>query len=444
MSNSAEAVRSSDRSSDAPDVPAAHIQQAVSEMFKSAPFRASKQSQHLLQYIIDHSLAGHVERLKERIIGAEVFGRAPEYDTNADPIVRARVAEVRKRLAQYYLGEGYAAPVRIEISPGSYLATFSIVEQDAVKEASLPSLTVAPVDSPETQASGLAATVAPPASVFRRLRPYLGWWVTGAILALLVFVQVEHHVSAGDPVKRFWAPLLDGAKPVLIYTGANPVYMPGSQLIEHFKATHHVDDLETSGHEFLIPIADMDKLRAGDLIEIKNEFVTIGDVAANVSVTSLLTRFKRSFDLRSGEDVSFGDLRQTPTVLVGGFNNGWTLQLTGDLPYVFGSGLTIRERSNPAHQWHPVISSENKVQLDYALVARLPHSKTGAALLTAAGITQSGTRAAAEFISSAQGIRELMQSASPGWMDKNLEFVLQTKVVNDIPTTPTIVAIREW
>ena len=50
---------------------------------------------------------------------------------------------------------------------------------------------------------------------------------------------------------------------MLIYTGANPVYMPSDQLIERYKATHHLSDLDTAGHEFLIPISDDQKLGSG-------------------------------------------------------------------------------------------------------------------------------------------------------------------------------------
>jgi len=247
-----------------------------------------------------------------------------------------------------------------------------------------------------------------------------------------------------DPLEQFWSPLLETSKPVLIYTGANPVYMPSPELIQRYKATHHLSDLDNVGHEFLIPVTQDQKLGPGDLIEMKNAFVTLGDVSANVNVASLLTKFNRNFDLRSGEDVAFGDLRQFPAILIGAFNNVWTLQMTGDLPFVFGSGLIIRDQADTTRQWSPVNSSEGNVQLDYALVARLPHSKAGEPLIAIAGITQFGTRAAAEFITSAQALRDLLKSAPKDWASKNMEFVLQTKVVNDIPTNPTIVAIRYW
>src|SRR3954451_598034 len=134
MENTAEVVHSHDRVPVQPEALATLVQRAMYEILKRAPFRGSKQSQQLLQYIVDQSLAGHLERLKERIIGAEVFGRRVDYDTNEDPIVRARAAEVRKRLAQYYVGEGIASPIRIEISLGSYHATFSDPGKARLKE----------------------------------------------------------------------------------------------------------------------------------------------------------------------------------------------------------------------------------------------------------------------------------------------------------------------
>ena len=379
-----------------------------------------------------------------------MFGRPVDYDTNEDPIVRSRAAEVRKRLAQYYVGEGSGLRTRIEISPGSYHATFSEIGESRTESSDAEEkLLILPHARPVTAPRLMSLEEDPhegkavvPAHSNSR------WWILGVasvliVVAIAVLLYSYSH-RPKDLVKQFWSPLLDASKPVLIYTGANAVYMPSSQLIERFKTTHHLSELDTGGYEFLVPITEDQKLGPGDLLEMKNDFVTLGDVSANVKVATLLNRLNHAFDLRSGEDVSFGDLRDTPVVLIGAFNNAWTLQMTGDLPFVFGSGLTILDQADKARQWHPVISSENKVQMDYALVARLPQSKTGGALIIIAGITQCGTRAAAEFITSPEGIENLMKLAPNAWTNKNLEFVLQTKVVNDIPTNPTVVAVRTW
>src|SRR5579871_824429 len=125
MQNAAEVIHPPDQTADSQRLFTLQVQRALAEILRSVHFRGSKQSQHLLQYIVTQSLDGHVERLKERIIGAEVFGRPIDYDTNVDPIVRSRAAEIRKRLAQYYMEEGKDSPIRIKFSPGSYLANFS-------------------------------------------------------------------------------------------------------------------------------------------------------------------------------------------------------------------------------------------------------------------------------------------------------------------------------
>ena len=388
MTDTAELIHSEDGVSFAQKALATRVQKALDEVLKSAPFRGSKQSQQLLQYIVDHSLAGHLEQLKERIIGAEVFGRPLVYDTNQDPIVRARAAEVRKRLAQYYVGEGSCSSIRIEISPGSYHATFPESGKGRPEETVSA---VAVADHSQTvpemipQTESLERPNATGGIAVRRSRKS---WIVAVVLTAVFLSVVAYRVRPRSILEQFWSPLINASKPILIYTGANPVYMPSSQLIERYKATHHLSDLDTEGHEFLVPVSEDQKLGADDLVEMKNEFVTLGDVSANVSIASLLTHFNHAFDLRSGEDVAFGDLRQSPAILIGAFNNAWTLQMTGDLPFVFGSGLTIKDQSNQARQWQPMYSSENKVQLDYALVARLPHSRTGGALIAVAGITQ--------------------------------------------------------
>ena len=76
----------------------------LAEILGSASFRTSARSQQFLQYVVNESLAGRGESLKERVVGERVFGRDPAYDTGQDSIVRVKANEVRRRLAQFYGG----------------------------------------------------------------------------------------------------------------------------------------------------------------------------------------------------------------------------------------------------------------------------------------------------------------------------------------------------
>jgi len=57
------------------------IEEQLEDILQSVPFRTSRQCQDLFRYIVEHSLALTDDALRERIIGIEVFGRAPNYDT---------------------------------------------------------------------------------------------------------------------------------------------------------------------------------------------------------------------------------------------------------------------------------------------------------------------------------------------------------------------------
>src|SRR5271170_1579402 len=92
----------------------------LGKILDSLQFRTSKRCSLFLRHVVEHALENHVESLKERSLGVEVFGRDPHYDTNQDPVVRSTAGEVRKRLAQYYLEEGHRDEIRISLPPGSY------------------------------------------------------------------------------------------------------------------------------------------------------------------------------------------------------------------------------------------------------------------------------------------------------------------------------------
>src|SRR5580704_2580654 len=90
----------------------------------SPHFCNSKRYPTLLQYIVDNTLAGKLEQLKERTLGVEVFERQPTYDTNTDTVVRYTAGEVRKRLLLYYSEHSSTSGIRISLPAGSYVAEF--------------------------------------------------------------------------------------------------------------------------------------------------------------------------------------------------------------------------------------------------------------------------------------------------------------------------------
>src|SRR5580698_1729927 len=75
------------------------VRSQLEKIVSDGRFTASKRYPQLLRYIVEQTLDGNEDDLKERTLGVEVFHRTPDYDTNLDPVVRLCAAEARKRLA---------------------------------------------------------------------------------------------------------------------------------------------------------------------------------------------------------------------------------------------------------------------------------------------------------------------------------------------------------
>jgi hypothetical protein len=97
------------------------LKQHLKEVIDGAAFKASHRSGQFLKYIVDQAIAGHFESLKERVIGIELFGRSPSYDTGEDAIVRVTASDVRKRLLQHYGKDGATSGFRISLPLGAYI-----------------------------------------------------------------------------------------------------------------------------------------------------------------------------------------------------------------------------------------------------------------------------------------------------------------------------------
>ncbi len=424
----------------------AQVEGLLEDILGSAPFRTSRQCQDLLRYIVEHSLAVSDGSLRERIIGIEVFGRSPDYDTAEDPVVRLRAADVRKRLAQYYQAKSEPGEWKIEIPTGSYKAQFHPSE---IPLARVPVAVSSTQPQTRIPPSTEGANPVPSARFRKRSRMKLAA-VLGACLAIafagvmLIRNAPPRAVSSFD---LFWGPVLASSRPVVVCTGSNRVYVLSREAHSRYRKNHPSPDDATPNLETLVPREDLRKFTGEDFLPVKDTYLTIGDASATAQISSLLTSRRHPYDLRFGSDLSFGDLREGSAVLIGAFNNNWTLNMTDSLRFVFEAGDTaemhVQDRFDPKRSWRPKFSGA-KFSEDYAIVSRVLDSKTGAVLVTIAGLDHTGTRAAGDFVTDPQLIADLTKQAPKDWTRKNVQVVLHTNVVNNIPSSPTVVAAYYW
>ena len=87
-------------------------------------FVTATRPRRFLTYIVEQTLAGQTDAIKELVLGIEVFDRPADFDSKVDTIVRVEAGKLRKRLEEYYASEGAADPLRIEVPKGGYVPRF--------------------------------------------------------------------------------------------------------------------------------------------------------------------------------------------------------------------------------------------------------------------------------------------------------------------------------
>ena len=394
------------------------VDQTLERVLASAAFRNSKQCQKFLRYVVEHSHAGNDELLKERCIGMEVFGRDADYDTAADPVVRVRATEVRKRLSQYYGESPLDDDVRFEMPQGSYRADIHW-----------------PGPAP-------AQHTGPKPISRRRIWPIVATF--GAVCIAMIAYLAWPSKPQPTAVDTFWAPVVESPRPVLLYCGQPVVYFLSREVHDKYRDGVPADKKRGSYALTLEPDAT---LHGRDIIPVTDQFVGIGNAHTAALLTGFFAARHKTVEIRYANDLSFSDLRNSSSVLIGAFSNLWTLEMTSQLRFVFEqeNGLRrIRDRAKNRTWQLPNIAPDGKTSEDYALVTRLFDSASGQLLLSAAGITQYGTRSAGEFLTDPVRLQQAFASAKPDWPKRNIQVLLHTTIYKGTPAAPKILAIHVW
>jgi hypothetical protein len=387
----------------------------LERVLSSSLFHSSRRCQSLLRRIIEQSVVSEVNSLKERILGVEVFGRAPDYDTSEDPIVRSAATEVRKKLAQYYQGAGRASELRLHLPPGTYLAEFHF----AGDKRAPPGPTPIPL---------------PAAPKRRKLL------MSAALVVVAAGLMAIH--SRRSNLELLWNPILNTQGDVLVCVGLQAAF--------NLRAAKAQDSIQG----IIRPSADATlyrPMREEDLVLLRNRYVALDDALCLVGITSMLDGYGKRYRVRSERVTSFADLRDAPAVLIGAFDNPWTLRTASQLRFTFRKdsdqdiGMVYDNRHPENARWR--ISRywpDWEIPVDYAIVTRMVDAASDRPVFIAAGLTQYGTLGAGEFVTNEKQFSDAARRLPKDWSSKNLQIVLSVPVVNHMAGRPRVLAMHVW
>lgn len=394
----------------------------------SQHFSHSKRSQLLFRYIVVKTLEGQVSILKERTLGVEVFGRAPDYDTNADPIVRMAAGEIRKRIAQYYHDSAHRDELRIDLPSGSYTAQFHLPK---------------PVDDPhqviaDASPAPLPKEVSPDQITIQNwpAQPTRSTWTrrlgifSGLALILFIawyFLFARQHRSSTELA---WGDVLDNRTTTLIAVGGR--------------------SLNSNPNSTTNPSWTVDQTSMSASNHMNADALSYSEARALVRLVRVLDGEKVQYNLLSVSETTFAHLRQGPAILLGGLNNPWTLRAQEQLRYRLATdnnGLDwISDARDPGSRkfFVNVRMPYSSLNADYAIVARFYDSNTQKPTLVVAGLAEDGTKAASEFITDEKQLQESVGESLRGSKGRNFEVVLGTQVINGVSGPPRVLAKEIW
>lgn len=374
-----------------PEAPAVLSQ--LERILASDGFQHSRRYPALLRHVVEKTVAGETDDLKERVLGIAVFGRAPDYDTSSDPVVRTTASEVRKRLEDYYSKADRAGELRITLPVGTYIPIF--------RNAAAP----------------IAENAPSPGMPWRRIRQILVPAAAILLLATAGFALVSRLHSDRAPLHQFWAPTLKNS-PVLVVMET----LMGVPKSAGASDTHQVT-------EILDP-----KL-----------YLIVND--SNSRLASYFASNGSSLEYELARNITLARLRPHPFILRGAFNNPLTLQAVASFPYYLNLDRNtlvrqIVDRQAPARHWDAPLSGT--LSRDYALIARAPEPRSGQTMFVIAGLGERGGAAATEFVTNPHDMDLFAAQAPKGWEDRNLEIVIETDLENGDWGAPKIVASKVW
>jgi hypothetical protein len=405
-------------------------------LVRDEAFRTSRRSVAFLRYVVEQTLNGAASQIKERTIGVEVFGREPTYDTNVDHIVRTAATELRKRLAIYYGDEKHRSELRMGLTPGSYIPHFGLPSQvlPAGQAGAPGSLVAQPATGLEPIEIATDAQPEPATETYipRNRRWRLLWLGAGCAAALIAGGFGYGLLHRETAVDLFWKPVLDTPGQVLLAIGDVPNGPP-------------TPAQEDGNGDSSTPI----------LAPNPSHTVPFADAVTMARVVGALESHGKTVVIRNENSRTFSDLREGPVVLIGAFNNEWSLRLTRQLRYSLALDadrhlIYIRDSKNPAFRgwsWGTNQSRDNMggahgpVLQDYALISRIRNSQTGHVVVVIGGLYTFGTESAGEFLTDPRLMQTISRAAELDPTHPNLQIVLGTTVTDGTPGPPKVLAV---
>lgn len=378
----------------------APLQDHLKEVLEGDAFKGSHRSGQFLKHVVDQAIAGRFDCLKERVIGIEVFGRSPSYDTGTDAIVRVTASDVRRRLLQHYGRPGTAPEFRISLPSGSYIPKITH-EPRHYKVRDLPEVPVHGIPSPGPHAA--SATAMSPGNGRNNLQ-----WLVLALLFTAVNLGVwfslwsSHRRAERSTSTLLWSAFFSAPHPTKLITSD-----PNIAEIQGF----------TGGQISLSDYANHTYVPNPNLLTPEQKHfcfdVLRGDKASSVdtpiavNIAQLAESNSKKIDVFAARSIQLSDLQADENLILLGSprSNPWFGLFDRDLDFRFEFDQASRREiirnvhPRPGELPSYVATAPGwSTGQSFAIIAFIQHPDQNGQVLLLAGENAEGTEAAGKLV----------------------------------------------
>ena len=423
------------------------LRKHLKEIVEGTAFRGSHRSGQFLSYIVEQAITGNFESLKERMIGVELFGRSPTYDTGEDAIVRVTASDVRKRLLQHYGQYGSASPFRISLPLGSYIPEIAYAHSTGSVRLGIETTPEpGPVphsgpansssESPAAQNAPSAPAVVPQIESEHRARAYRRLWMALGTLVVVLnlglwslfwFRSTAASVAVSDLP---WSVIFNSAHPTHLITSdpgiVNVQELTGSQL--------SVSDY--ANHRFLPEPNNLtpDEIRFSRiLLGGDSSSAAAVDTPIAVGIATLARNSASRLDVHAARSIRFADLKTDDNFIFLGSprSDPWVALFNDQLDFQFALDQTSRQefirnvhpRQNELPAYYPTAQGWATGQ-SFGIVALVQNPDQEGHVLLLAGASGEGTEAAGKLVTDLARLSSILKSCGLNPSGRSMHFEL--------------------
>jgi hypothetical protein len=430
------------------------LRQHVYEIVNGEAFKGCERSISFLEFIVEKSITGEFDSLKERLIGIELFGRSPSYSTSADAIVRVTASNVRKRLLQHYGQYGRVSKFQINLPARTYIPEITsrrpetrrlAGEDDHLYRHSAFEIETMGMNGVSAAASGILQNAQSPRVEI--MRPVF-YCVLIAIMALLLWALGVHfarpRVSAKDAKSNLvlpWSILLESPQPMQIITSDRGLVEIETLVKKHITVSQYANHVYFPDH--LSP----EVLRSGHAILSSNTAAAV-DMPIVVAITELAQSGSQKVSVHPAREIQVQDLYKEGNFIFLGSSrsNPWVSLYDGEMDFRFEFDQNSYEF---IHDVHPLANEGTLLKIvpskdgwSYGVIAFLPNPEGQGSALILSGLDVQGTQASGRLITDFPRMSTILHNCGVGdnGASPYFELLLRTQPVAGSATDTEIVA----